>query len=527
MTENNKFTAEKERNSERFYKAFENITSGAIVIDEAGRIEVFNAAASKIFGYSEDEVLNKNVKILMPEPYQSQHDQYIENYKNTGHAKIIGSGREVSGRRKSGEEFPMHLGVGETQIGDRRLFIGSVVDLTEMRALQDQLNSAQRLSAIGQFTGGVAHDFNNLLGVVMGNLDLAQSELDPDDPVQKYLSSALNAVEKGANLTQHLLAFAREQRLNPHSIDANDIIRDTAVLIEQSVGEAVKIELDLADQVLPVHVDTTLFANALLNICINARDAMDGAGRLRIRTSLENLKNRRFVRDGEVANGSFALIAIEDDGHGMTPEISLRCMEPFFTTKDIGEGSGLGLSMVYGFVKQSDGFIEVNSDVDRGTRVFIYLPAFNQSGQIARNRSDEEKSLVRQNKRVLLVEDNADLRETIVKMLENLGYDVIAAATGDEAAKILATGTEAVDILLSDVVMPGDIDGFDLSRLVADKFPHIRVLLTSGFPDKDTGRPTFQKNAATSAPVLRKPFTVKKLSMALEKVIRTDGSTKK
>jgi PAS domain S-box-containing protein len=351
----------KEHSLQRLRAVEDNAVDGLITIDDRGVIESFNPACEKIFGYKKEEVIGQNIKMLMPEPYHSQHDGYLDNYHRTGVAKIIGIGREVSGKRKDGSVFPMDLSVGAFYLDDGKHYSGIVRDITERKEseeLKNQLRQAQKIEAIGQLTGGIAHDFNNLLAVILGNLDMLSERVKPKDPLHEFIKPSIEAAERGAELTQSLLAFSRKQSLQPKVLSINDIIMNFSTLVSRTLGERVELMYSLAPYIWPVNVDSGQLENALLNLSVNSRDAMPKGGKLIYETKNVHLDGEYSSHNPEVIPGDYVMIAVTDTGEGMDSETIEKAFEPFFTTKDIGKGSGLGLSMVHGFVKQSNGHVK-------------------------------------------------------------------------------------------------------------------------------------------------------------------------
>jgi PAS domain S-box-containing protein len=462
----------------------DTVVDGLITIDRTGVIQSYNKACVRLFGYGPEEVLGKNVHILMPEPYHSEHDRYIAAYLETGVPKIIGPGREVMGRRKDGTTFPMELAVGETRQGGSQTFVGIVRDLTERHEAEkqrEQLRQAQKMEAVGQLTGGLAHDFNNLLAIIIGNLDLLR-ELRHDDPVtDELVSDALESGLRGADLTRRLLAFARRQPLQPEQIEINDVIGGIVKLLTRTLGENISIELALAPNAWPVQIDRGQFEAAIANLATNARDAMPRGGALLIGTRNGRLDEAYAAIHTDVTAGDYVVVEISDSGSGMPPEILGHIFEPFFTTKGQGKGTGLGLSMVFGFMKQSGGHITVYSEAGKGTTFRLYLPRLSNT---ARNSDERPETLASRggNETILVVEDNASLRRIVLRQLSEAGYRVLDAPDAQAAMEIIAS-PEPIDMLLTDIVMPGDMDGRDLAHAAVARRPMLKTLLTSGFPE--------------------------------------------
>jgi PAS domain S-box-containing protein len=354
--------------------------------------------------------------------------------------------------------------------------VGAMVDVTERRQLEDQLRQAQRLDAVGKLTGGVAHDFNNILMVIAANVEALQEEA-LDRSVAERLERIGGATQRATSLTRQLLAFSRKQTLQPEFTDLNELIGVTSTLLHRTLGGEIDIETRLAPALGRTSVDRSQFESALVNLCVNARDAMPGGGRLTIETA-----NVTFAEgDGsEVTPGDYVMLAVTDNGSGMAADVVTRAFDPFFTTKDVGKGSGLGLSMVYGFVRQSKGHVDIKSQVGWGTTVRIYLPMVD--GEIEQAAASVQPAAPRGRERILVVEDNDEVREQVKIMLSGLGYEVVCAASGREALGLLDRAGE-IGLLFTDVVMPGGMNGRDVAEAARRARPNLKVLFTSGYAE--------------------------------------------
>ncbi|MEX2642881.1 MAG: ATP-binding protein, partial [Acetobacterales bacterium] len=350
-----------------------------------------------------------------------------------------------------------------------------------LEELDQRLRHSQKMDAIGQLTGGVAHDFNNLLTVILGNAEVLAESLTADHRLRLLAEMTAKAAQRGAELTNRLLAFARRQPLDPRVVDVNRQIADMDPLLRRTLGEHIEIRMSLTADLWPGMVDPGQLENALLNLCINARDAMSGGGRLTIETANTHLDAEYTARQVEVEPGQYVLIAVSDTGVGMDAATLERAFEPFFTTKDVGKGSGLGLSMVYGFVKQSRGHVRIYSEPGEGTTVKLYLPRATADETTAEPAGDEAP-VERGNERILVVEDNDMVRDHVAGQLTNLGYAVVAVGNGPEAMAILERG-ESFDLLFTDIVMPGGMSGRQLADAVQALRPGLPVLFTSGYTE--------------------------------------------
>jgi two-component system NtrC family sensor kinase len=376
------------------------------------------------------------------------------------------------------------------------------------------LRQAQKMEAIGQMTGGVAHDFNNLLTVVIGNLDIAAASGDWPANIKKHLETALKAALRGGVLTQQLLAFARRQMLRPEIVNPNRLIEDFTQLIAQAAGEAIQVQTILSPTLDPCRIDRAQFEAAILNLVVNARDAMHGVGRITIETRNLDAAAEDIIRSPEFIPGAYVLVSVTDTGDGMTPEVLEKAFEPFFTTKDIGRGSGLGLSMVYGFVKQSGGHVQIESEVGAGTTVMIYLPRSAESQRASLVGSAVDEEVPGGSEAILVVEDNEEVLKVTADMLQQLGYDIIVAGTAAEALAILRT-RQPIHALFTDIVMPGGMAGDQLAGAAVRMRPGLKVLLTSGYAAQIRGRAVLDNEF----PMITKPYRRAELAVKLREVL--------
>jgi PAS domain S-box-containing protein len=622
----------------------ESAVAAIITIDTAGRVESVNAAAERMFGYAAGEVIGRNISMLMPEPYRSQHDTYLAKYLATGRPQIIGIGREVAGLRKDGSTFPIHLSVGESAVGGMRFFTGTIVDLSAKRAAEQRfereqalfraifeslpdplvvcdtggairlvnpsftrvfgygepevlgesgallleapetwqdlvpgqaaarpananpstatfhrksgevfpaetvagairgssgsdlgwlmlihdvtverqqealLLKAQRLEAVGQLTGGVAHDFNNLLTVILGNIELLEPKLG-DDLSRTLATEAREAAEMGARLTDRLLTFARRQRLETQSLNLNEFVLGLTELLRRTIGAPIDLSTALAPDLWPTVADPGQFESAVLNLVLNARDAMPDGGRLVIETFNATLDAATVASAPDMAAGDYVVLSVADTGHGMPPEVRARAFEPFFTTKGAGKGSGLGLATIYGFARQSGGNVTIYSEPGRGTTVNLYLPRAGGRGADDSTAAAQPAVDGGHGETVLVVEDDDRVRRLTAARLKELGYRVLEASHGAAALDLLKAAPE-VEIVFSDLVMPGGMTGFDLARQVRERYPNMRLLLTSGYSADLMSQADI---AQLDLQVLRKPYRQAELARAFRAALNRPG----
>ncbi|WP_329742219.1 PAS domain S-box protein [Dyella sp. A6] len=378
---------------------------------------------------------------------------------------------------------------------------------------EERLSHAQRLEAIGQLTGGIAHDFNNLLTVISGNLQILEEEIGDDTPWRDIIQSAMRAVGRGSDLTRKLLAFARRQQLSPQRCELDVLLGDLGAMLRRTLGDAIDLQTYCPDGLPAVFVDPGQLDAALVNLAINARDAMPRGGRLNISAGLRH----ELAPESTDASGvhDYVVLTVRDTGLGMSPDVLARALEPFYTTKDHGKGTGLGLSMVYGFVKQSGGHLSIDSRLGYGTCVELHLPAIRGSAAVPEPRVTTESASARNKATVLVVEDETDVRQVALRFVQSMGHVTLAAANADEAL-VLLNGPQggAVDLVFSDVMLGNGMNGVELAREVHRLRPGLPVLLTSG-----DERSLQERGDATGFDFLRKPYRREALSAALRKLL--------
>ncbi len=462
----------------KLFQAIEQSPASVVITDVAGRIEYVNPKFTELTGYTYPEVVGKNPSIL--KSGYTPRDDYARLWRmiTAGH---VWHG-EFYNRKKNGQLFWELASVAPVRnpAGDITHYVAVKEDITDRKATEDRLRISQRMEVIGQLTGGVAHDFNNLLAIIMGNLQLLEERLTQDREARDLLADAIWSAERGAQLTHGLLAFARRQRLNPKITDVNRVVSEMTDLLRRTLGEKIEIREELKPGLWTTMIDRSQLESALLNLVVNARDAMADGGMLTIATGNVELPTDGGPKAEEAQPGDYVMLSVSDTGVGIPPDVQERIFEPFFTTKKLGEGSGLGLSMVYGFVRQSGGHIVVDSAVGVGTTLRVYLPRAEAELAVA----DTPRPAVRKRRAggevILVVEDDARVRKTATNILAGRGYQVLEAGDANEALRLLDSASH-VDLLFTDVVLPNGMNGSQLARQALDRYPDTRVLFTSGY----------------------------------------------
>ncbi len=500
---------------QRFRLLVQGVTDYAIfMLDPEGVVANWNLGASRIKGYAAEEIIGRHFSQFYTavDRHAGVPHRALETARRTG--KYEAEGWRV---RKDGTVFWANAVIDAIHDGAGRLigFAKITRDLTERRATEEQLRQAQKMEAVGQLTGGVAHDFNNLLTAIIGNLEMLGTILPEDSSASRYASAALRAAGRGARLTEQLLAFSRRQEIRSQIVNVNDILRETMILCQRTLGEGIEIKQRLQPEIWTCDIDAAQLEAAILNLAANARDAMNRVGRLVIAS-----KNVTLGEGGEtgLAAGDFVVVSVSDTGCGMSSDEAARAFEPFFTTKEVGKGTGLGLSQVYGFAQQAGGAARIDSKKGVGTTVDIYLPR--KDGPLAMQEVAADRLAGgASGYTILVVEDDADIREMITTMLSDLGYRILVAETGPEALAILRH-ERSVDLLFTDVIMPAGMSGTDLARTASRLRPDLKILLTSGY----AGIEPEAIAARADLPFIAKPYRALALGRKLKEILAGRGS---
>jgi PAS domain S-box-containing protein len=506
---------ERERGAEevrRWAAAFENAAVGIAIADaNSNTIKSANPAFAAAHGMSVAELEGMQISDIYTPQERIRVGALLSSVDQGGHVSY-----ETMHVRKNGIAFPARTDIASVRdaAGNVIYRIASVMDISERRLTERKLVQAQKMEAIGNLTGGMAHDFNNLLGVIIGNLQLLSETIHDSPEQEEFCADALGAARRGADLTRRLLAFGRRQPLRPESTDINRLITEVTRFLGRMLGEDIAVSLNLSPDLAPTVIDPVQLESTIANLAGNARDAMPRGGRLIIATSLARLDDEYVTQHPEAVPGDYVVVEVTDTGAGMSSDTMTQIFEPFFTTKPPGEGTGLGLSMVFGFMKQSGGHINVYSELGHGTTVRLYVP-YRLNGEMP-VENVPSRVVIGGNESILLVEDDPQMRRTVTKQLTELGYVVSDVASAATALTVLSTAR--FDLLLADVVMAGEMDGIELVDKVALLCPSMKALLMSGFPGA-----RLEKSPGTGlrTRLLSKPFEQDDLALAIREALAT------
>ncbi|CAO5237048.1 PAS domain S-box protein [Frankia sp. AgKG'84/4] len=502
-----------------------------------GRIALVNAQAERLFGYPRAQLLGQPVEKLIPESARALHPRHRRSYLRNPQPRPMGAGMELAGRRRDGSEFPAEISLSALETEDGLLISAAIRDVTErleaqaererLRAqaerkrIEAQLHQSQRLESLGQLAGGVAHDFNNLLGVIINYTafvaevvaNAAEQDVDAWEPARRDIEQVQRAAERATQLTHQLLAFGRREVVQPRVLNLAEVVRDIEAMLRRTLGEHVELIAQRDADPWPVLADAGQIEQVLVNLAVNARDAMPGGGRLTIETSNILIHEEFATKRPGLSAGRHVNLRISDSGSGMTAATLSRAFEPFFTTKAKGEGSGLGLATVYGIITQAGGHAEICSDVGLGTTVSILLPAVDSVAVTPEPTSDARA--LTGTETILVVEDERAMREVTRRLLARNGYRVLAAADGHHASELASAHPGEIQLLLTDVVMP-QVLGRTVAERIQRQRPGIRVLYMSGY-----AYPVLAHNGTLDPDVilLGKPFSEQMLLTKVREVL--------
>ena len=496
----------------KFKAIFDTANFGAAIADLNGVLTYVNDCFAAVHGYEAKELAGQPLKWSHNEEQQEQVELLLRQLTREGSFNA----QEVGHCRRDGTAFPMLMTghVVRDANGVPECFAATAIDLTERKALESQLQQAQKMESVGRLAGGVAHDFNNMLGVILGYTDLALMRVDLASPLHADLMAIRKTAERSANLTRQLLAFARKQTAAPKVLDLNEAVEGMLKMLRRLIGEDIDLVWLPDKNLWPVKVDPSQIDQILANLCINARDAIEGVGKLTIETGTTAFDEAYCAEHPGFVPGEYVLLAVSDDGSGMDKETQDKLFEPFFTTKEMGKGTGLGLATVYGIVKQNNGFINVYSEPGHGTTFKIYLPwHVGKAEQL--KIIDSTQAISRGHETVLLVEDESAILEITTTMLEHLGYTVLAASTTGEAIRLANEHPGEIHLLITDVVMP-EMNGRKLAERLMPLHPNLKLLFMSGYTSNVIAHQGVLNEGVC---FIQKPFSMKDFATKVREVL--------
>lgn len=506
----------------RLRQVLEGASEAVLEADADGKILLVNRAAEKMFGYSRYELLELSVEQLVPPDLRARHAQHRADYVRNPKVRPMGLGRELTAQKKNGSCFPVDVGLSPYWVEGTFRVIVLVHDVTRRKEIEDafrqseeKLRQAEKLEALARMAGGTAHEFNNLLTMIMGYAALMLSSIDSKKTLLDYIEKISRSSKRAAELTRQLLAFSHRQMLEPKTLDMNIVLAEARQILPSLIGADIETSFEPAAEPALVCADRSQIHQVIVHLVFNARDAMPGGGRLAVRISNVQLDSEQVSKHPGLAPGKYVQLTVSDTGVGMPREVQTRLFEPFFTTKEFGKGSGLNLAAIYGIVQQSRGDISVASTPGSGTTFTVLLPQAAQQEVPAAEEQVTRPAVQRGTETILLVEDEAPIRTLTREFLQGLGYEVLEAAEGEDALRIAEQFTGRIDLLLTDVVMPG-MSGRELARQLLPRRAGMKVLYVSGYVDDILAK---EGLAATDEWFLEKPFAFDDLAEKIRTVL--------
>ena len=508
------------RDSEQRYRSLvENTMDGYFICKiPSGKFAFFNQRACDIYGYTMTEALELTVwDVIIPD----DHPRIRQRIQDRKEGKNLTSERQIyTAVRKDGSTFRAEISTSLVVHSREFAVQGTLRDVTENERLQTQLQQAQKMEAVGRLAGGVAHDFNNMLSVIIGNAEMALDQIDLHHPIYENLEEIRNAGERSADLTRQLLAFARKQTVSPKVLHLNQILSEGIKMLKRLIGEDIDLEWLPGETVWPVKIDPSQIDQILANLCVNARDAIADVGKITIETGNAEVDKIYCNDHPGLQPGEYVLLTVSDNGCGMDADMLGNVFEPFFTTKAPGKGTGLGLAMVYGVVKQNNGFVDVHSEPGQGTTFTIYLPRYRTQVAVLPEKV-RNRSIARGQETILLVEDEPSILKMTAMILERLGYWVVAARTPGEAIRLAQEHVGEIHLLLTDVIMP-EMNGRDLAKRILSIYPSLKRLFMSGYTANVIAHHGVLDEGVN---FIQKPFSQKQLGVKVRSALdKTNGA---
>jgi two-component system, cell cycle sensor histidine kinase and response regulator CckA len=495
------------------YRALIENSNDAIIIHKDGKIVFANDTAKRKTGYIDNELIGTEVLDHISPQSKPLVLKYMRDRIAAKEAPDI---YDIEVLLKNGDIIPAEINVSLIRHDQELSYMVLLRDLSERQALEQQLRQAQKMDAVGQLAGGVAHDFNNILQIINGYTELAQASLNADDPVLEMLQQVSQAGERASTLVRQLLTFSRNQLIVTTQLDINSIIAEDLSMLKRVIGDDIVLDFQPSETSIFINGDQTMIGQILLNICLNSRDAMTGGGRIEVKTDKVFLDSEFCeINNPSAEQGDFALISISDNGCGMTPETLGRIFEPFFSTKGITAGTGLGLSTVYGIVIQHDGIVTASSEVDVGTTFRIYLPA-TEIQEEADGRNSQQVSVPEIRKTIIITEDDENVRNLASDILTDAGHEVITASNGEEAVLLVSDSPDSVDLMVLDVIMPV-LGGYEAAERIREIRPDIPIIFCTGY-SRAHNQKDIQRNLANSR-FLLKPYSMAQLLNTINDLI--------
>lgn len=519
VTERRRMEASLRESEIRSRTMVETSRDAIVAVDVEGHISVFNPAAQEMFGVSAADIIGAPVEAIVPSEFLNQHREAFNRLLKTGVASALpDSVMELEAVRSDGSRFPIEMTLALCHDTPSMRLVANIREITDQRqssAAKGGLEQFQTMEAVGNLAGGIAHDFNNILTAIMGYGEFLQMQMEPGEKFRSEVDEILRAAERASSLTRQLLAFSQRQIMQLQPVNLSKVITGLRKMLEPLIGKDIRLELDMAADLDKINADPGQLEQVITNLVVNARDSMPEGGGIVLSTARVEVDEHAAARHAGVQPGCYVVLTVKDTGAGMAPELMARIFEPFFTTKENGTGTGLGLSTVYGIVKQFGGYIDVDSEIDRGTEVTIYLPVREEQPRAETDTHDTSEAVRSGTKTILLAEDDTSVRNLAVKILSNNGYHVLAGASPEEVKRIASDYSGRIDLLLTDVVMPGG-SGIELARQLTNGQPNLPVLYMSGYNDVMAGNDGMTSSARH---FLQKPFTAASLLSAIRRAL--------